>query len=166
MIRNSFDIASRVSAHLSALIESRSNDPDVEQPVTLAGVRTFIAGMLSPEFREAERLHHFDLYDSILDELDALIEEFGTEALASDFEQHAASASLARVIEAIVDDDTRGVAPTLQTVKEALASGRAASLIGEGVLEADEDENLVAEIDALIERFGTDSPAEDFLAGE
>jgi hypothetical protein len=47
-----------------------------------------------------------------------------------------------------------------------LASGRAASLIGEGVLEDDEDENLVAEIDALIERFGTDSPAEDFLAGE
>ena len=48
MIRNSIDVANRVSPNLSALIESQVNDPDAEQPVTLATVRTFISGLLPP----------------------------------------------------------------------------------------------------------------------
>jgi hypothetical protein len=76
MIRNPVDVSTRVSPRLSALIERRVSDPDAPQPVTLAAVRIFVAGPLSAEFKEAEQLHHFDLGDSILDELDALAEGF------------------------------------------------------------------------------------------
>lgn len=166
MIRNPIDVASRVSPRLSALIESRFGDPDAEQPVTLASVRAFVASLLPADFKEAERLHHFDISESILDELDALIEEFGAGALAIDFAQHVASEPLSRVIEAVVNDENREFQPTLAAVREAIVAGLPSRLIGEGVLEDDEDENLLAEIDALIERFGADAPAEEYLRYE
>jgi hypothetical protein len=163
MIRNPIDVASRVSPKLSALMGSLINDPNARQPVTLASVRIFVAGLLSSEFKEAERLHHFDLGDSILDELDALIEEYGGDAPAEDFTQEAASEALSRVIEAVMSDDTRDNPPTLATVRDAIVSGLPSALVGEGVLEDDESETLLAEIDGLIERFGADSLAERFF---
>jgi hypothetical protein len=166
MIRNSIDVANRVSPNLSALIESQVNDPDAEQPVTLATVRTFISGLLPPSLSETERLHHVDIDASLFDELDALIEEFGETALAIDFAQNIASEPLSRVIEAVMNDENRENPPTLETVKEAIASGLSARLVGDGVLEEDEDDALLAEIEALIRRYGADSLAEDFLRYE
>ena len=166
MIRNSIDIATRVSPNLSALIESRVNDPDAEQPITLAMVRTFIAGLLPPAFDETEQLHHFDIDASLLDELDALIEEYGEAALAIDFAQNTASEPLSRVIDAVINDENRENPPTLETIKEAIALGLPARLVGDGVLEDDEDDALLAEIEALIRRYGADSLAEDFLRYE
>ena len=166
MIRNSIDVANRVSPNLSALIESQVNDPDAEQPVTLAAVRTFISGLLPPSLSETERLHHVDIDASLFDELDALIEEFGETALAIDFAQNIASEPLSRVIEAVMNDENRENPPTLETVKEAIASGLSARLVGDGVLEEDEDDTLLAEIEALIRRYGADSLAEDFLRYE
>lgn len=166
MIHNHVDVASRVSPRLSALIEGRANDPDEEQPVTLSEVRSFLADLLSEEYREAEQLHRFDLGDSLLDELDALIEEFGEGALAIDFAQHAASEALTQVIEAILDDDSRDNPPTLETVREAILAGLPSQLLGEGALEDDESDTLLAEIEAMIERFGADALAEGFLCFE
>lgn len=166
MIRNSIDVANRVSPNLSALIESQVNDPDAEQPVTLATVRTFISGLLPPSLSETERLHHVDIDASLFDELDALIEEFGETALAIDFAQNIASEPLSRVIEDVMNDENRENPPTLETVKEAIASGLSARLVGDGVLEEDEDDTLLAEIEALIRRYGADSLAEDFLRYE
>lgn len=166
MIRNPVDVATRVSSKLSALIESRVNDPDAEQPITLATVRAFITGLLPTEFNETERLHHFDIGPSILDELDALIEEFGGTSPASDFVQTLASEPLSRVIEEVVNDENREGPPTLGAVKDAIAAGLPARLVGVGVIEEDEDDTLFAEIDALIERYGTDSLAEEFLRYE
>ena len=96
MIPNSTDVSSRASPRLTALLLSRINDPDTEQPVTLIAVRRFLADLLPQEFREAERLHHFDVSESLLDELDALIEEFGPNGLAIDFAQASASEALSR----------------------------------------------------------------------
>jgi hypothetical protein len=166
MIHNPIDISSRVSPMLSALIESLVNDPEAEQPVTLASVRIFVGGLLSPGVKETERLHHFDINESVLDELDALIEEFGGGALAFDFAQHVASEALSQVIEAVMNDDSRDNAPTLETVREAILDGLPASLVGEGALDDDESETLLAEIDGLIMRFGPDALAEDFLSYE
>ena len=167
MIRNSIDVANRVSPNLSALIESQVNDPDAEQPVTLATVHTFISGLLPPSLSETERLHHVDIDASLFDELDALIEEFGETALAIDFAQNIASEPLSRVIEAVMNDENREATTYfLQTVKEAIASMRSARLVGDGVLEEDEDDALLAEIEALIRRYGADSLAEDFLRYE
>ena len=166
MIRNSIDIATRVSPNLSALIESCVNDPDAEQPVTLTAVRTFINGLLPPSLSEAERLHHVDIDASLLDELDALIEEFGDDTLAIDFAQTTASEPLSRVIDEIVNDENRENPPTLEAVKEAIVSGLPARMIGEGALEDDEDDGLLGEIEALIRRYGGDSLAEEFMRYE
>lgn len=166
MIRNPIDIATRVSPNLSALIESQVEDPDAEQPVTLATVRSFITSLLPSSFSETERLHHFDIDASLLDELDALIDEFGGDALAIDFAQNIASEPLSRVIDAVMNDENRENPPTLGAVKDAIAGGLSARLTGDGVLEDDEDDALLAEIEVLIRRYGADSLAEEFLRYE
>jgi hypothetical protein len=166
MIQNSIDVATYVSPNLSALIESQVNDPDAEQPATLASVRAFIAGLLPASLNEAERLHHVDIDASLLDELDLLIEEFGGDALAIDFSRNTASEPLSRVIDAVMNDENRENPPTLETIREAIASGLPARLVGDGVLEDDEDDTLLSEIEALIRRYGADSLAEDFLRYE
>jgi hypothetical protein len=166
MIRNPIAVASRVSPELSALIERLADDPDATQPVTLASVRMFLAGMLSGDFKEAERLHHFDAGVSLLDELDELIEEFGDDVLAIELARDTAGEALSRVIEAVMNDDSRDNPPTLGTVRDALVSGTAAELVGAGELEDDESEPLLEEIDGLIERFGVDALAERFICYE
>ncbi len=166
MIHHPIDVASRVSPRLSELLRSRVNDPDCEQPITLVMVRRFLAGLLPVDFREAERLHHFDIDASLLDEMDALIEEYGETALAVDFVQASASEQLSRVIETLVNDENREHPPTLSAVKDAIVSGLGVRLVGEGVLDEDEDDTLLSEIEALIEQFGADTLAEDYLRYE
>jgi hypothetical protein len=166
MIRNSIDVSSRVSPRLSALLSSRVNNPECEQPVTLMAVRRFLADLLPADFKEAERLHHFDIGESPLDELDVLIEEFGGSALAVDFVQVNVSEQLSRAIESVVNDENRENPPTLDVIRGALLAGLGARLVGDGVLEEDEDDTLLSEIEALIEQFGADTLAEGFLRYE
>jgi hypothetical protein len=166
MPRNSIDVASRVSPHLSALLNSRVLNPECAQPVTLIAVRRFLADLLPGDFNEAERLHHFDINESLLDELDAFIEEFGGSALAVDFVQACASEPLSRAIELVVNDENRENPPTLSVVRDALLAGLGARMVGDGVLDDDEDDTLLSEIEALIEQFGADTLAEEFIRYE
>jgi hypothetical protein len=166
MVRNPIDIATRVSPELSALIESRINSSEIEQYITLGTIRDLVAGLLTNAFVETEQLHHFDITESLLDELNALIEEFGETALAIDFVRTLAREPLSRVIEAVVNDRDEENPPTLEMVRDAIISGLSASLVGAGVLEEDEDDVLLAEIEALINRYGADSLAEEFLRYE
>jgi len=152
---------------LSALLGSRVDDPECEQPVTLMAVRRFSRRPVAGRFQaKPRRLHHFDVDISILDELDALIEEFGGSSLAVDFVQASASESLSRAIESVVGDENRENPPTLDAVRDALLAGLGARLVGDGVLEDDEDDTLLSEIDALIEHFGADTLAETLLRYE
>lgn len=166
MTRNPIDVSTRVSPRLSALLRGRVNNPECEQPVSLRAVRRFLADLLPADFNEAERLHHFDISESLLDELDALIEEFGDTAQAIDFVQDNASEPLSRVIEAVVNDENRENPPTLATIRESLMGGLGARLVGDGVLEEDEDDTLLEEIESLIEHFGADTLAETLLRYE
>lgn len=166
MIRNPIDAAVYVSPELSAFIAKWASDPDVEQPITLSQVRGYLADLLSGSFREAEHLHHFDVSDSILDELDILIDEYGPSAIAIEFSQARASEALSRVIEAVVNDENRENPPTLGEVRDAIANGLVSRLVGDGVLEEDEDDTLETEIDGLIERLGSDVLAEELLRYE
>jgi hypothetical protein len=166
MIRNPIDAAVYVSPELSSFLDKLTNDPDLEQPLTLAQVRDYLAGLMPDSFTEAEHLHHFDVSDSILNELDALVDEFGPSALAVEFSRARASEALSRVIEAVVDDENRENPPTLEEVREAMMDGLVNRLVGDGVLEEDEDDVLEQEVDELIERFGDDALAEDFLRYE
>ena len=166
MTRNPIDVASRVSPRLSALLRTLVNNPEHDEPITLVTARRFLADLLPAEFREAERLHHIDVSESLLDELDALIEEYGPTALAVDFAQVHASEPLTRAIEAVINDENRENPPTLSVIREALVGGLGARLVGDGVMDEDEDDTLLWEIEALIEHFGGDTLAEDFLRYE
>lgn len=166
MIRNPIDIASRTSPELSALIETIINQLDSDEPVTLSMVRSFIENEMPPEISEDEHLHHFDLNESLVDELDDLIDSFGESAAAIDFVSVYASEALSRAIEAVMDDENRENPPTLATIRDELEEGLAARLIGEGVLEEDEADMLAAEIEELIARTGDDMLAESLLRYE
>lgn len=147
-------------------IENRVNRWELGQDITLATVRDFVIGLLTTAFTETEQLHHFDINESLLDELNALIEEFGDSALAVDFVQKTAREPLSRVIDAVINDRDQESPPTLETVKNAMISGLTANLLGAGVLDEDEDDALLAEIDALIDRHGADALAEELMRYE
>lgn len=166
MIRNPIDIATRVSPELSELIESIIDQLESDEPVTLATVRSFIAKDLPAEIDESEEMHHFDVDESIVDELDELIEQFGESAAAEDFIAVFASEALSRAIEEVINDENRENPATLDAVKEALVGGLASRLIGDGVLEEDEPDELMPELEDLIDLYGEDAPAEEFLRYE
>lgn len=159
MIRNPINVT--ISPELARLVTRCINDPELEGPVTLGHMRKFAEALLPSEFGETESMHHIDEGASLLDELDELIGEYGEEANAADFLENEASEALSRVIEAAVEEAENP--PTLDDVKEAVFSGLAARLVAEGALEDDEDETVIQELDDLIERFGADAMAEDFL---
>ena len=73
---------------------------------------------------------------------------------------------MSRAIEAVVDDENHENPPTLGAVRDAITGGLTAKLVGDGVLEDDEDDTLLAEIDALIRRHGDDALAEEFIRYE
>lgn len=77
MIRNPPCIASRISPELSSLIESIINNLDTEEPITLGVIHIFATYELPDELNETEYLHHADTDESLIGELDALIEEHG-----------------------------------------------------------------------------------------
>lgn len=156
---------SRVSEELSAAIEAMVNDPDIEEPITLGLVRDRLGEALGVERDEEDRLH-FGNEQSLYAEAEALVEEYGEDAPAIDFLVVKASDTLSEIIEALVDDSETDTAVTLSGVREAITGGRVARLIGEGVVDPDEDGTLLAEIDALIERYGEDTPAESVLRFE
>ncbi|HZW26339.1 MAG TPA: hypothetical protein VFF26_12715 [Gallionella sp.] len=166
MIRNPIDISSRVSPELSNLIENIVNYLETDEPITLSMVKSFIENDLPIEFSEAEEMHHFDVDESVVDELDELIEGFGESAAAVDFIHAFASEALSRVIETVAGEESRENPLTLGEVRDELASGLAGRLVGEGVLDEEEDDVLMPELDALIRRFGDDATAEDFLRYE
>lgn len=166
MVRNPIDVSTRVSSNLSALIENRLNNSEPDEYITLAIIRDYLTGLLSTAFTETEHIHHFDVNDSLLDELEALIEEFGETALAQDFVQNSASEPLSRVIDAVINSRDQENPPTLGTIREAIAMGLPARLVGDGVLEEDEDDALLAEIESLIDRHGADALAEEFMRYE
>ena len=161
-LRLPIDIATRVSPELSAAIDALVSDPDREEPPTLDDVRVALKTESLRWSREGGLLHPQDR-TSIVVELDELIDEFGKDALAIDFVGVNASEGLSRVIEASMNDPGLPDEPTLGSVREAMLHGLTARLIGNGVIDADEDATLLDEIDELIRRHGEDAAAEAFI---
>lgn len=157
------DVANRVSPALSRILEAHANDPDALQPATLGSVHAFLASGEAGKRYEADRLHP-ETARGLMAELEELIEEFGEDALAADFVAVQASEALSRVIQEVLDHSA--TPPTLGKVQEAMANGLVARLVGEGVLEDDEDDTLQAELEQLIARYSPDVPAEPFIRYE
>lgn len=158
-MRIPIDVASRVSPQLSAFIDKLVNDPDREDPPTLQDVR---AALQEGGGAAEVRMHPQDR-TSTLAELESLIEEYGGEVLAIDFIAVKASEGLSRIIETAMTEVTLPRNPTLGAVRQAMANGLTARLVGDGSIDPDADDTLLAEMDALIRRFGKDTVAEPFV---
>jgi hypothetical protein len=167
MMHTPVDAAYNVSPELSIILENRLNNPDIDQPVTLGDVRDHLQSIIPDNVIESENLHpQFDANDAPLEELDALIEEYGEEAPAMEFTRTYASEPLTRIIETAINDNNREAPPTLEDIRMLLASGGSSRLVGDGVLEEDEDDPLLEEVDFLIGRHGSDMLAEDLMRYE
>jgi hypothetical protein len=159
------DIATRVSRELGSVIEEMVDNPEREEPPTLGDVRYVISQMTDEADRRDEAMHPQER-TSVLREIDDLVDEFGDEAPAVDFLAVKASEELSRIIEVAMENPEEGQEPTLGTVREAMTGGLIARLVGDGTIEPDQDQTLLAEIDALLERYGPDTLAEDFVRFE
>ncbi len=166
MIRNPIDISGRVSPELSGLIQGIIDQLDTDEPITLSAVRSFIVNDLPAEIDESEEMHHFDVDESLIDELDVLIDQFGESAVAVDFVHAFASEALSRAIDALMDDQDQENPVTLSEIRDAIVNGLGSRLVGDGVLEEDEADMLMPEVESLIEHYGSDATAEDFLRYE
>lgn len=157
------EVASRVSERMSTFLESITNDPDIGIEVTLGLARDRLQDLQAALGVETDH-HEFGSEQSLYGEMEALIDEYGEDAPAIDFIAVKAGEHLSALIEALLDyEEDSDVAATLGRVREAIVAGLAARLMGEGVIEEDEEQTLLAEVDALIERYGTDMLAESVL---
>ncbi len=156
------DVSGRIGPILRAILVHAVNDPDLEQPLTLGGVMQALHEGLLDRLAAQGKL---DLEDreAVFGELQAAMEEFGSDALAADFIPLPVSDNLSRVIEEVMQSERL---PTLRDVRNAMLSGLTSTLVGRGEIDPDEDDTLLAEIDTLIEIFGENALAEEFLGME
>jgi hypothetical protein len=164
-MNRSVDVSTRVSGALSTVIEAVLNAVEDEEAVTLAMVRFSVERGLVSAMTDSGRLPVGTEY-ALATELATLIEEYGEDTLALDFESVEASEPLSRVIQAELDGYDEPGVPTLGSVHESMLRGLTARLIGEGAVDPDDEQTLLAEIEALVARFGEDAPAEHYLRYE
>ncbi len=153
------DVYEHTSDDLSKVITAVLDDEEIAQPATLAEVREAILAKVKTVTVPLNRFSDDD-WQQLHDEIDALIEEFGDDALAVRFLRPWASVPLRRLIEAGMDEYGE---PTLSGLFEAAEGGLLARLIGQGEIDDDEAQTVIAELQNLIERHGEDALAEDFL---
>ena len=153
------DVFENTSDELSAVIAGVLDDDAVAQPATLASVREAVLAEVKTVTIPLNRFSSDD-WQAVGVEIDALIEEYGEDALAVRFLKPWASEPLQRLIEAGMDGE--GI-PSLGGLFEAAERGLLASLIGQGEIDDDESQTVIAELKNLIDRHGEDALAEGFL---
>lgn len=153
------DVFENLSEEMSTVIGALLDDDAVRQPATLAEVREAVLAEIKTTTIPLNRFSS-DRTQQLRDEVDALIDEFGDDALAVRFFKPWADASLQRLIEAARDDVGE---VTLGDVLEAAQGGVLAHLIAEGEIADDETQTIIAELQALISQHGVEALAEDFI---
>lgn len=153
------DVYQNTSDGLSALIAEVVDDESLAQPVTLAGIREVVLSEVKTVTIPLNRFSS-DPSQELRDEIDALIDEYGADALAVRFMRPWVSDALGCLIEAGLDE--LGT-PSLSDIFEAAEGGLLAHLIGQGEIDDDEAQTVIAELSNLIDRHGAEALAEDFL---
>ena len=153
------DVFENLSEEMSTVIGALLDDDSVRQPATLAEVREAVLAEIKTTTIPLNRFSS-DRTQQLRDEVDALIDEFGDDALAVRFFKPWADASLQRLIEAARDEVGE---VTLGDVLEAAQGGVLANLIAEGEIADDETQTIIAELQALISQHGVEALAEDFI---
>jgi hypothetical protein len=142
----------QTSEALAEALETIVADADDEEAVTLGAARDRLKAALAEEGRDArpESTNGHSVYA----ELQALVEEYGEDAPAREFAAMKASESLSELIEELLDHTEDEESVTIGLVREA---------VKEAMTDPHAENVLVAELDALIERYGEDALAEDVL---
>jgi len=153
------DIYENTSSDFSTVIEKVLNDEDIAQPATLASVREEVLKDVKTIYIPLNTFST-DRLQELRNEVEALIEEYGKDALAVRFFKPRASQALTQLIDAGMDKLGE---PTLSQLFNELEHGLLAKLIGEGELDDDEAQTVTAELQALIDKHGADAIAEDFV---
>lgn len=158
------DIQETVTRELSNIMEAVIDNYEAQGhgPATLRSVREAMAGGLFEHLAAEGRVRPEDKANLML-EVEALIDGSGDDALAVRFTRPRASEDLTTVIEAFLDETDEGPPPTLSTVRDAMQQGLLARLVGHGQLDSEDEQSLLDEIDAMIERHGMGALAEEFL---
>lgn len=153
------DVFENTSDELCAVIENVLADEAVDQPATLADVHRAV---LAKARSMTAALNRFspDQWQRLCEEIESLVDEYGEDALAVRFVKLWASEPLQRLIEAGLDEIGE---PTLEALFDATERGLLAHLIGQGEIDDDEAQTVVAELSGLIARHGPDALAEEFL---
>ena len=153
------DVFQNTSEELSAVIATVLDDDGIAQPAMLADVREAILARTQTITIPLNRFSP-DRWQQLHDEIDALIEDHGADAPAIRFMKPWASDALGRLIAAGLD---RLDQQTLGGLFSAAESGLLPTLIGQGEIDDDEAQTVIAELQYLIDRHGPDALAEDFL---
>jgi hypothetical protein len=153
------DVFENTSDELSLLIAGVLDDESVAQPATLGDVREAILAEVKTPTIPLNRFSS-DQWQQLRDEIDSLIEDYGSDALAVRFLRPWASKALECLIEAGMDE--LGT-PTLSTLFDAAENGLLARLIGRGDLDDDEAQTVLGELQELMRRHGADALAEDLI---
>ncbi len=149
-----------VSESLSDVISHVLNDEEIAQPANLVSVREAILADVKTPTIPLNRFSD-DQLQELRDEIDFLIDQYGGDALAIRFHRSQASPSLTLLINAGIEQMGE---PTLDQLFNALEQGLLAHLIAEGELDDDEAQTVTAELQALINKHGSDALAEDFMS--
>ena len=142
------DIYENTSEDFSTVIQKVLNDEEIAQPATMASVREEVLKDVKTitiplNTFSTERLQ------GLRNEVEALIEEYGEDALAVRFFKPRASQALTQLIDAGMNKLGE---PTLSQLFNELEQGLLAKLIAEGGLDDDEAQTVTAELKALIEK--------------
>ncbi|MFW5969234.1 MAG: hypothetical protein ACOCP9_01200 [Halofilum sp. (in: g-proteobacteria)] len=160
------DLADRVSPALARVLRSVLDDPEREESATLATARHAVSQGLVERMRERGELDKAET-GTVLDELDALIEEYGDQVPLVHLTRVLASGPMSTLIRQIA---RRSVDPdrpiTLDDVRAEIEAGLAAELVGQGLLDPVDEDGLGTEIDRLVRMHGREALAEELLGPE
>ena len=153
------DVNESTSEALSAVIEKVLNDEEIAQPATLDSVREEVLKGVKTVTIPLNRFSD-DQLQELRDEIDYLIEEYGKDAAAVRFLKLRASLALTQLIDAGIDKLGE---PSLAQLFDELENGLLANLIAKGELDDDEAQTVTAELQALINKYGPEAIAEEFV---
>lgn len=153
-----YDVYEETSEAMSAFIRKVLDDRRISQPATLAQVRNGIMKGMSAADAPLNRFSD-DTHQELRDEIDYLIEQHGDDSFAVHFMKPRASQALTQLIDAGVD---RSGEITLAQLFDEMENGLLAELAAHGEIDVDDEQTVIAELQALIEAHGPDAIAEEF----
>jgi len=160
------DLADRVSPALARVVRHVLDDPDRSTEATLGVTRAALSRGLVRRMIEAKELDEHDRR-AVVQELDALIAELGEDIPLVHLLRYRAPGPLSTVIEEVLARQGDQETPvTLAHVREAIAGDLIPGLVGQGLIDPEEDDAIGEQLEDLIRVHGERALAEELTGAE